>query len=155
MAALLSKIDLRARFTEVENEALRKALLRELRNTGRLVVNAEGDELAAMMTAPTTDSVADIVARRWIDREKAKLRSLTGVAKLFMHGRSQAVRLPKEFRFAGDRVRVRSEGNTVVLEPFGSDVDAWFAEIDRHVDVDFMADGRRQPPMPPDPIGFE
>ena len=38
-------------------------------------------------------------------------------AKVFMTGRSQAVRLPKEFRFAGDTVRVRREGQAVILEP--------------------------------------
>lgn len=38
-------------------------------------------------------------------------------AKLFKHGGSQAVRLPKEFRFEGDEVEVRKEGNRVVLEP--------------------------------------
>ena len=31
----------------------------------------------------------------------------TGIAKLFRNGRSQAVRLPQEFRFEGDRVRIR------------------------------------------------
>ena len=38
-------------------------------------------------------------------------------ARLFWSGRSQAVRLPKEFRFSGDRVFVRREGNAVILEP--------------------------------------
>ncbi|MDB4980083.1 MAG: AbrB/MazE/SpoVT family DNA-binding protein [Myxococcales bacterium] len=38
-------------------------------------------------------------------------------AKLFMTGRSQAVRLPKEFRFKGDTVLVRREGLAVILEP--------------------------------------
>ena len=38
-------------------------------------------------------------------------------AKLFWTGRSQAVRLPKEFRFEGDSVCVRKEGNAVILEP--------------------------------------
>lgn len=38
-------------------------------------------------------------------------------AKLFMHGGSQAVRLPKAFRFEGTEVSVRREGDTVVLEP--------------------------------------
>jgi len=37
------------------------------------------------------------------------------VAKLFMHGRSQAVRLPKEFRFTGSEVYVRRQGDEVVL----------------------------------------
>jgi antitoxin VapB len=38
-------------------------------------------------------------------------------AKLFWTGRSQAVRLPKEFRFQGDAVLVRREGDAVILEP--------------------------------------
>ena len=38
-------------------------------------------------------------------------------AKLFMHGRSQAVRLPKEFRFEGTEVRVSKVGEKVILEP--------------------------------------
>lgn len=37
-------------------------------------------------------------------------------AKLFWNGRSQAVRLPKEFRFDGDEVEVHKEGERVVLE---------------------------------------
>lgn len=37
------------------------------------------------------------------------------VAKLFSHGGSQAVRLPKEFRFAGTEVHVRRVGSEVVL----------------------------------------
>ena len=39
------------------------------------------------------------------------------MAKLFKNGRSQAVRLPKEFRFSGDEVLVRREGEAVILEP--------------------------------------
>jgi len=38
-------------------------------------------------------------------------------ASIFWTGRSQAVRLPKEFRFSGDTVLVRREGNAVILEP--------------------------------------
>lgn len=38
-------------------------------------------------------------------------------AKVFWSGRSQAVRLPKEFRFEGTEVRIRREGNAVILEP--------------------------------------
>jgi antitoxin VapB len=38
-------------------------------------------------------------------------------AKLFRNGRSQAVRLPKEFRFEGEEVSIRREGESVVLEP--------------------------------------
>jgi antitoxin VapB len=38
-------------------------------------------------------------------------------AKPFWSGRSQAVRLPAEFRFEGDEVAVRREGDAVILEP--------------------------------------
>ena len=38
-------------------------------------------------------------------------------AKIFKNGRSQAVRLPKAFRFEGDRVKIRKEGKKVILEP--------------------------------------
>jgi antitoxin VapB len=40
-------------------------------------------------------------------------------ASVFWTGRSQAVRLPKEFRFNGDTVLVHREGNAVILEPSG------------------------------------
>jgi antitoxin VapB len=72
----------------------------------------------------------------------------TAIARLFIHGRSQAVRLPKEFRLPGDRVRVRHAGDGVLLEPIASDVDAWFAELDRFADVPLFEDGRNQPPTP-------
>lgn len=42
---------------------------------------------------------------------------MTATAKLFTHGGSQAVRLPKEFRFEGSEVHVRRVGNEVVLSP--------------------------------------
>jgi antitoxin VapB len=72
----------------------------------------------------------------------------TGVAKIFMHGRSQAVRLPLAYRLPGDRVRVRRVANGIILEPMVTDIDAWFAEMDRFSGVPFLEDGRRQPPMP-------
>ncbi len=39
------------------------------------------------------------------------------VAKLFANGRSQAVRLPKEFRFEGNEVLIEKQGDAVVLRP--------------------------------------
>jgi antitoxin VapB len=76
-----------------------------------------------------------------------------GVAKIFKHGRSQAVRLPKEFRLEGKEVRVRRFGRGVVLEPMEPDIKhirAIFAEIDRL--GPFLPEGRpQQPPMPPGP----
>ncbi len=74
--------------------------------------------------------------------------SETGIAKIFMHGRSQAVRLPMAFRLPGDRVRLRRVEGGILLEPMVTDIEAWFAELDRFADVPFMEDGRRQPPMP-------
>jgi antitoxin VapB len=74
--------------------------------------------------------------------------SMTTTAKLFRNGRSQAVRLPREFRFEGDRVRVRRAGRGVLVEPMFTDVAEWFAELDRFGPEPFMADGRRQPPAP-------
>ena len=46
----------------------------------------------------------------------AKTTAKRKVARLFATGRSQAVRLPKEFRFDGETVLVHREGNAVVLE---------------------------------------
>ena len=39
------------------------------------------------------------------------------VAKIFMNGRSQAVRLPKEFRFNCDEVYVRKQEDEVIISP--------------------------------------
>ena len=72
----------------------------------------------------------------------------TGMAKIFMHGRSQAVRLPVAFRLPGDRVRVRRVKGGVLLEPMAMDLDAWFAELDRFDAVPFLEEGRNQPPIP-------
>jgi antitoxin VapB len=38
-------------------------------------------------------------------------------ARLFRNGQSQAVRLPKEYRFNGDRVLIKKTGNAVILLP--------------------------------------
>jgi antitoxin VapB len=46
-----------------------------------------------------------------------KMSSKRVIARVFKTGRSQAVRLPKEFRFDSDTVLVHREGNAVVLEP--------------------------------------
>jgi antitoxin VapB len=71
-----------------------------------------------------------------------------GVAKLFRNGRSQAVRLPREFRFEGDQVRIRQVAEGVLLEPLISDPRKWFAELDRlNVEL-FLKKGRRQPMVP-------
>jgi len=72
----------------------------------------------------------------------------TGVAKLFRNGRSQAVRLPREFRFEGDEVRIRKVPEGVLLEPIIPDAATWFAELDRLDTEPFMKTGRKQPRAP-------
>ena len=80
---------------------------------------------------------------------------MTATAKLFMHGRSQAVRLPKEFRFEGKEVRVSRVGSRVILEPLDADEGMPWAEIDGLGDRPFMPEGREQPAMPADRSLFE
>lgn len=42
---------------------------------------------------------------------------MVSIAKVFQNGRSQAVRLPKKFRFKGSEVRISKKGDKVILEP--------------------------------------
>jgi antitoxin VapB len=72
----------------------------------------------------------------------------TGTAKLFRNGRSQAVRLPKEFRFEGDSVRVRRVPGGVLLQPMITDAKEWFAAMDRRRGEPFLKEGRKQPKTP-------
>lgn len=64
-------------------------------------------------------------------------------AKLFKNGDSQAVRLPKEFRFEGTEVIVKRVGNAVVLLPKARSWDTLVASLDKFPE-DFMAQ-RNQP----------
>lgn len=66
-------------------------------------------------------------------------------AKLFKNGRSQAVRLPKEFRFEGDEVMVTRLGAAVVLLPKNHDWAVMFGALDGFSD-DFMEE-RIQPAL--------
>jgi len=53
---------------------------------------------------------------------------MTQTAKLFMNGRSQAVRLPKEFRFEGTEVEVSRDaatGNVMLLQPAAKKTKSW------------------------------
>jgi antitoxin VapB len=83
---------------------------------------------------------------------------VTVTAKLLMHGRNQAVRLPKEFRFEGSEVRVSKVGDRVILEPLKRqpiDIEAWFARLDKLGARDFLPDGiPDDPPAEPDPRKF-
>jgi antitoxin VapB len=66
-------------------------------------------------------------------------------AKLFQNGKSQAVRLPKEFRFKSEKVYVKRMGNAVVLLPFSA---PWQSLADSLslFSSDFM-EVRKQPPV--------
>ena len=90
--------------------------------------------------------------------KESRERIMSATAKLFMHGRSQAVRLPKEFRFEGTEVRVSKVGDKVILEPMKKepiDLDKFWAELDALGARDFLPDGiPDEPPAEPDPRVF-
>ena len=59
-------------------------------------------------------------------------------AKLFMNGQSQAVRLPKEFRFEGKEVYIQRLGNKIILSDKKQSWDQFFNE-DSVFDEDFLS----------------
>ena len=63
-------------------------------------------------------------------------------AKLFMNGQSQAVRLPKEFRFSGNEVGIKRVGSIVVLYPKDYLWETFLDGLHGFSD-DFMAAGRQ------------
>jgi antitoxin VapB len=67
------------------------------------------------------------------------------IAKVFRNGRSQAIRLPKEFRVETDEVYLKKTAQGFLVIPR----DPWelFFEGARELSDDFMADGRDQPPL--------
>lgn len=72
-------------------------------------------------------------------------------AALFMNGGSQAVRLPREFRFKGDAVRIWKQGNRVLLEPI--EKAAWPASYwERLANLPELPDDfAAPPPLPASP----
>jgi antitoxin VapB len=75
-------------------------------------------------------------------------------AKLFKNGRSQAVRLPKEFRFEGTEVAIRRDDSTgeVILTPPAAEpplsFDEWFALYDAIPDDAPEEEYEKLPPVP-------
>ncbi len=70
------------------------------------------------------------------------------VAKVFKSGNSQAVRLPKEFRFSVEEVEISREGDAIILRPHSESKHGWSSlrsALKRGVSEDFMKDGREQP----------
>ena len=97
------------------------------------------------------------MAKTTVEKGKGEVR-----AKLFRNGRSQAVRLPKEFRFEGKEVRIRHTLGGVLLEPVEpevkpwSTIDEWFAQMDELRGDSIFPDGREQPePQERDWSAFE
>ena len=64
-------------------------------------------------------------------------------AKLFINGQSQAVRLPKEYRFSGNEVYIQKVGNSVMLFPKERAWETFINGLNGFTD-DFFADGRNQ-----------
>ena len=64
--------------------------------------------------------------------------------KVFMTGRSQAVRLPKEYRFDTEEVVLNKIGDVLIMIPKDKAKDIFLSSLDEFTD-DFMAEGRKQP----------
>ena len=64
-------------------------------------------------------------------------------AKIFENGRSQAVRLPKRFRFSGNEVFIQKIGNIVLLTPKEKAWETFLEGLEGFTD-DFFQDGREQ-----------
>lgn len=71
-------------------------------------------------------------------------------AKVFWSGRSQAVRLPKDYRLQADRVRIRRHGQAIVLEPIADDW-GWLDALIGPVDADFVQAASERPAEQPRP----
>lgn len=65
------------------------------------------------------------------------------IAKLFMNGRSQAVRLPKEYQFEGKDVFIQRHGDAVILMPHDKAWETFMHGLNSFSD-DFMEGGRDQ-----------
>jgi antitoxin VapB len=65
-------------------------------------------------------------------------------AKLFVNGRSQAVRLPKEFNFSGTDVFIQKVGDSVILFPKDRAWETFLNGLNGFTE-DFLANGREQP----------
>jgi len=66
-------------------------------------------------------------------------------AKIFQNGQSQAVRLPKEFRFDDSEVFIKKSGNVVQLIPRSDSWNSLFGSL-KKFSGDFMTE-REQPPL--------
>lgn len=74
------------------------------------------------------------------------------IARIFQSGNSQAVRLPKEFRFDVDQVEIFRRGNDIILRERPATAEAIFDAL-AELPTDFMAEGRGDtPPQAREPL---
>jgi antitoxin VapB len=75
-------------------------------------------------------------------------------AKLFQNGQSQAVRLPKKYRFPGDKVIIKRMGKALILLPYQDSWEMLFDSLEQFSD-DFMSEDRQQPKLEERESAFE
>lgn len=100
-----------------------------------------GKTTALQPGAQSIDSVFQIFARVGIYCKYILIADCYAMktAKLFQNGQSQAVRLPKEFRFAGKEVYIQRRGNAVVLLPMDAPWQTLLASLELFT-ADFSAE---------------
>ncbi len=67
-------------------------------------------------------------------------------AKIFMNGRSQAVRLPKAYRFDTDEVYITKQGDNLIISPKKPNWDEFF-DLKSVFDEDFLSNHADNPPQ--------
>ena len=73
---------------------------------------------------------------------------MTQLAKVFQNGRSQAIRIPKEFRVDTTEVYIEKVGETLVIRPKKENKwDIWFDTLNEFDTSDFFLDRVQQPPL--------
>ena len=71
---------------------------------------------------------------------------MTMVAKVFKNGRSQAIRIPKEYRVDSDEVYIEKVGDTLVIKPKKEDKwDSFFESLEDVDTKDFMSEREQLP----------
>ncbi len=102
-----------------------------------------GREEDPLLPDSTCFFIFDKPRRRYILRYIPARRFVMQTAKIFTNGRSQAIRLPKDFRFSGEDVYINKIGKIVILIPKDDPWSVLANSLDQFSD-DFM-DDRKQP----------
>lgn len=71
---------------------------------------------------------------------------ISHIAKIFMNGRSQAVRLPKEFRFDCDEVYITKQGDKIIISPSKPTWEDFFSQ-DSAFDDSYLKERDQRPPQ--------